>query len=190
MSKNAGERSSPSAEMALACLFAALCCAGAYISVPLPIGPVPLALSNFFAVLGGLLLGPVWGAVSALLYVAAGAVGFPVFSGGRGGLAHLIGPTGGYLAGYIVGAAVAGLFARKRSLRSAALGAIAGFAAVLVLGALGLYLLSGLPVAKALAVGVLPFLPGDAVKAALAAVVCGSLGPFADSLVRRRPRHG
>jgi biotin transport system substrate-specific component len=180
-------RSSLSANAALACLFAAFCCAGAYISIP--IGPVPLALANFFSILGGLLLGPLFGAVSAALYVALGALGFPVFSGGQGGMAHLAGPTGGYLVGYIVGAALSGLIAQKRSALSSALGAAIGLGSILVLGAVGLKLISGISWGKAMAAGILPFLPGDAVKAILAALIATRLGPFVDSLTARRDRN-
>jgi biotin transport system substrate-specific component len=189
MKKN--ERSVPSlsAYVALSCLFSALLCAGAYISIPIPLGPIPLALSNFFAVLSGLLLGPLWGALSSALYVAVGALGFPVFSGGRGGIAHIAGPSGGYLAGYLVGAALAGLFAGKRSLVSSILGSVLGFAAILVLGAAGLRLLSGLTWGKALAVGILPFVPGDLIKVALASFIALRLGPFVDSLQSDRVRH-
>jgi biotin transport system substrate-specific component len=167
---------------ALACLFSALACVGAYVSLPLPISPVPLTLSNFFAVLGGLVLGPAWGSLSVLLYLAIGALGFPVFTGGSGGLAHFAGPTGGYLAGYLAAAFLAGLIARKRGMLLSALGAAAGFATILALGAIGLKLQNDLVWGKAMAVGVLPFLIGDGIKAALAAVVAAKLGSFADSL--------
>jgi biotin transport system substrate-specific component len=151
---------------------------------------VPLALGNFFAVLGGLLLGPVWGAVSALFYILVGALGFPVFSGGRGGVAHLAGPTGGYLAGYVVGAFLAGLMSRRRKPLASAVGSIVGFIAVLALGALGLVLITAVPPAKAMLVGILPFLPGDAVKAVLAALISYRLGPFVDSLTAGPSSHG
>jgi len=105
MIDNTGQRPSFAAGLALSCLFTALICAGAYLSIP--IGPIPLTLGNFFVILGALLLGPGWGGLSAVLYVVIGSLGFPVFSGGRGGLAQLVGPTGGYLFGYIVGALVA-----------------------------------------------------------------------------------
>ena len=173
------------ASAALACLFSALCCAGAYISVSIPIGPVPLALTNLFAVLGGLLLGPIWGAVSAVAYLAIGALGFPVFSGGRGGFAHLIGPTAGYLFGYAFASFVAGFVARKRGWAVSALGSALGFAIILVLGAIGLKVITGIPWEKSLAAGVLPFLPGDILKAILATLICRRLGPFVDTLTGR-----
>ena len=182
MSNKRSDRSPPAAHAALACLFAALCCAGAFISIPIPVSPVPLALSNFFSVLGGLLLGPFWGAISSALYLLVGALGFPVFSGGRGGIAHLAGPTGGYLAGYVLGSALAGFLAAKRGAILSAVASVVGFAAILVLGAIGLKLIGGIAWPKALAIGILPFLPGDAVKAVLAIIISRRLGPFVDSL--------
>jgi biotin transport system substrate-specific component len=187
MSTKQRDRRAPSARTALSCLFAALCCAGAFISIPIPISPVPLALTNFLSVLGGLLLGPLWGSISVALYIVVGALGFPVFSGGRGGIAHLAGPTGGYLAGYIVGAFLAGFLAVRRRVFYSALGALVGFASILVIGAIGLKIIGGLSWSKALALGVLPFLPGDALKALLATIIAQRLGPFVDSLRERPP---
>lgn len=170
---------------ALACLFAALCCAGAYISIPIPIGPVPLALTNLFAVLSGLLLGPAFGVVSTTAYVAIGALGFPVFSGGSGGLAHLVGPTGGYLAGYIAASFLAGLTARSRTAIASAIGSVIGFITILALGCIGLKILNAISWQRALVAGVLPFLIGDAIKAVLAAFIAAKLGSFVDSLTSR-----
>jgi len=160
------------------------------LTIPLPVGPVPLVAQNFFAVLAGLLLGPLWGAASVLAFILIGALGFPVFSAGRGGIAHLAGPTGGYIAGYLVAAIVAGLFARRRGKVSSILGAVSGFIVILALGVLRLKLLRNVDWAKALAAGVLPFLIGDAIKAALASFVSISLGPFVDSLTRRKKSDG
>jgi len=93
-------------------LFAAIICAGSVIAIP--IGPVPITLQNAFAIMAGLLLGPLQGAGAVGLFLLAGALGLPVFSGGKGGLAIITGPTGGYLAGYFIGALVAG-FALERA---------------------------------------------------------------------------
>jgi biotin transport system substrate-specific component len=148
-----------------------------------------LVLTNFFAVLGGMLLGPIWGGVSTALYLLVGALGFPVFSGGRGGLAYFAGPTGGYLIGYFGGAVLSGFIAQMRGKLFSAFGAIIGFASILIIGAIGLKLLSGMLWTKALAVGILPFLTGDAIKAVIAAVIAIRLGPFVDSLTTRRVNH-
>ncbi len=167
---------------ALACLFAALCSAGAFIVLPIPGSPVPIVVQNLFVVLAGLLLGPWWGSAAVLLFLGLGAIGFPVFSGGRGGIAILAGPTGGYLFGYLAAALVAGFIGRGRTLWRAALGSALGFILILGLGSLRLKLLKNVDWPKALAAGLLPFLPGDAIKAILAALVGARLGPFVDSL--------
>ncbi len=173
--------------LALACLFAALCCAGAYMIIPLPLG-IPLVAQNFFAVLAGLLLGPLWGSLSVLSFIAIGALGFPVFSAGRGGIAHLAGPTGGYLAGYVAAALLAGLIARRRGTASSIAASVTGFLVILALGVARLKLLRNVGWAEALAAGVIPFLIGDAIKAALASAAAIGLGRFVDSLTGRGRR--
>lgn len=166
----------------LPALFAALIAAAAFIAIPVPGSPVPLVLQNLMAVLAGLILGPLGGGLSVLLFLLLGALGFPVFSGGHGGLVWLAGPTGGYLAGYLVAAVVAGLIARDRSLLSSALAAMVGFALILGLGVLRLKALKGSEWAVALAGGLIPFLPGDVIKAVVAALLGWRLGPFVDRL--------
>lgn len=173
------------ARFALTCLFAALCSAGAFISLPVPGSPVPIVVQNLFVVLAGLLLGPLDGAIAILIFLAIGAMGFPVFSGGRGGLAHFLGPTGGYLLGYLVAGLVSGFLGRKRRLLPIALASVVGFLSILGFGVLGLHLVKGAGWAKALAIGALPFLPGDALKCVLTIFVAMKLGPFTDSLLGR-----
>ena len=93
---------------------ASLIGAGAF--VYLPIGPVPVTFQDFFVVLAGLALGAKRGALAVLLYILAGALGLPIFSGGRAGLGHLLSPTAGYLAGFVFLAFFSGLgacFTRK-----------------------------------------------------------------------------
>ena len=94
-----------------ASLFAALIACGAYLAIPIPISPVPIVLQNLFVLLAGLLLGGRWGLASVGIYLLAGAVGLPVFTGGKGGVAHFFGPTGGYLVGFAASVFVAGLIA-------------------------------------------------------------------------------
>jgi biotin transport system substrate-specific component len=85
--------------MVYASLLAALTAATALISIP--VGDVPVVLYNFFILLMGLLLGRRWGTASIAVYLLAGSLGLPVFAGGKGGLAILLGPTGGYLIGFL-----------------------------------------------------------------------------------------
>jgi biotin transport system substrate-specific component len=162
----------------LASLMAALTAVGAYIYIP--VGPVPIVLSTLFVLLSGLLLGGRWGLASMGIYLLVGAMGIPVFAGGKGGLAHFAGPTGGYLFGYVLSAWVAG-FISRRGRGSAALDAIA-----VVLGSLSIYLI-GVPWLKVVAnlswsktwmVGMVPFLVGDAVKGAAALILARSARPM------------
>src|SRR3972149_8733623 len=97
--------------MVLASLWAALTAVGAYIHVP--IGPVPIVLSTLFVLLSGLLLGSRWGLTSMCLYLLVGAIGMPVFAGGKGGLAHFLGPTGGYLFGFLFASWITGFISER-----------------------------------------------------------------------------
>jgi biotin transport system substrate-specific component len=94
--------------------FAALTCIAAQIRMPIPGTPIPLTLQTFAVLLGGAVLGMSRGGASQGLYVAAGVMGAPVFAGAAGGWGHLIGPTGGYLIGFVLGAALVGWLVGKR----------------------------------------------------------------------------
>jgi len=161
--------------MVLASLFAALTAVGALIA--LPIGPVPIVLQNFFVMLMALLLGPRWGLAGMGAYLLAGALGLPVFAGGTSGLARFAGPTGGYLLGYLPCVALIGwIAARGRGHRLVdALALVCGTAALYSCGAVWLKLVTGMTWGKALAVGILPFLPGDIAKIIAAILVIKSL---------------
>lgn len=98
-------------------LMVALISAGAFISVPIPGSPVPIVLQNMFVVLTGVLLPAGWAALSVGVYLILGAVGLPVFAGATGGLAHLAGPTGGFLIGFPIAAAVVAVILRDRRVK-------------------------------------------------------------------------
>jgi len=163
--------------MVYASLFAALTAVGAFLAIP--IGPVPIVLQNMFVYLAGLLLGARWGLASVGVYLLAGACGLPVFAGGLGGLGRLIGPTGGYLIGYLPTVFLIGKIS-KRIYPQMVYDVLAMICGTLVLYACGvswLKIVSGMPSAKALAVGMYPFLIGDALKIAAAAVIARALRP-------------
>ncbi len=153
-------------------MFAALC---AHVSIPLVFTPVPLSLQPFAVLLLGLLLAPGMAAATFAAYLAEGAAGLPVFApaaGASAGLAHLLGPTGGYLMAYPAAAALISWLWRRtgRSFIAALLSASAGALAILACGALWLAVLPPHAGAQSLvAAAMLPFLPGDALKAAAAA---------------------
>ena len=160
-----------------ASLFAALTAVGAFLAIP--IGPVPIVLQNMFVYLAGLLLGARWGLASVGVYLLAGACGLPVFAGGLGGLGRLIGPTGGYLIGYLPAVFLIGKISERVQPRMVydVLAMICGTLVLYACGVSWLKIVSGMPPAKALAVGMYPFLIGDALKIAAAAVIARALRP-------------
>ncbi len=166
----------------LASLMAALTALGATLHVPL--GPVPMVLTNLFVLLSGLLLGSRWGLAAMLVYLLMGAIGLPVFHGGKGGLAHVFGPTGGYLLGFAAAAWVTGFVSERgrQGLAAQTAAVVLGSLAIYALGVPWLKMVTGMSWSKALLAGMLPFLFGDALKAATAVVLARSLNP----LVSRR----
>ena len=152
--------------------FALALAAASQVAIPLPGTPVPLTLQPMLVVLAGMMLGPVLGATSMLLYLAAGAAGLPVFSPiGAPGVLRLLGPTGGFLFAFPVAAFVAGVVARKApSLLGRWLAACAGIAVLFVGGLTQLTILTG-SLSTAIALGISPFAAFDVVKAFVAALV-------------------
>ena len=166
-------------------LFAAIICAGCFIAIPIGPGGIPIVMQNMFAVLAALILGGFGGFFSALLFVAAGTLGLPVFSGTSGGIAHLLGPTGGFLAGYILAALAAGCIARKPRIDEKAFGtkniiklslaAFAGFALIYVPGILRFMQLTHRSFSASIAACLIPFIPGDLVKLVLTVPLAAKL---------------
>ena len=162
----------------LASLMAALTAVGAYIHVP--IGPVPIVLSTLFVILSGLLLGGRWGPASMALYLLVGAIGMPVFAGGKGGFAHFFGPTGGYLLGYVFAAWITGFISeRSRSLLILDIFAVAiGSISIYAFGVPWLKIVTQMSWPKTFMVGVIPFLIGDAIKASVVVILARSVRPI------------
>ncbi|NJE85800.1 biotin transporter BioY [Thermococcus sp. CX2] len=156
-------------EVAFAGLFAALTAVGAQISIP--IGPVPVTLQVLFVLMSGLILGARLGLLSQLVYVVMGAVGLPVFANFHGGFAVIYGPTGGYIVAFPIAAYLAGLFTERLGRRGMLIGSILGVGVIYLLGWLRLGLFMGGDFEKAFLLGVVPFLPVDAVKAVVAIVI-------------------
>lgn len=152
--------------------FALALAAASQIAIPLPGTPVPFTLQPMIVVLAGLMLGPTLGAASMMLYLAAGALGMPVFTpGGAPGVARLLGPTGGYLIAYPFAAYVTGVVARRAPALARRFGAaLAGMALIFLGGVAQLTALTGSAV-QAVAVGITPFALFDVVKAFLAALI-------------------
>ena len=144
----------------------------AWIAVPLPFSPVPVTAQTFAVLLVGSALGARRGAASALAYLAEGCSGLPVFAGGAAGPHVMVGPTGGYLAGFVLGAWLCGALAERgwdrRPIPTIASMAL-GNALILAIGLIWLSRFVGW--SRVLALGLFPFLPGDLVKIALAVVL-------------------
>ncbi len=166
--------------MIYAALFAALTAIGAFIRIPLPLSPVPITLQVFFVLLAGLVLGARWGGTSMVVYVMLGVIGLPVFSGGSSGLGILLGPTGGYIIGFVAGAFVTGLIYNKvNDSKTATICAmIGGLAVIYLLGVMQLSFVANMTLQQAVAVGILPFLIGDAIKIVAALIVADRIRPL------------
>ena len=152
--------------------FAVALAAASQVSIPLPNTPVPITLQPLVVVLAGLWLGPMAGAASMIVFLAAGALGLPVFTPiGVPGIGRLVGPTGGYLLAYPVAAFIAGSLAGPGAafLRRFA-AASAGMLAIYVGGFAQLVVLTG-SLERAAVLGVLPFVALDVIKALVAAAM-------------------
>jgi len=168
-------------KIAFTALFAALTAAGAFIAIP--VGPVPIVLQNLLALLSGLVLGPLMGSAAVGLYLLAGLLGFPVFSGGGGGIARFAGPTGGYLVGYFLAALTAGLIAGRPKANASVkvfqirviIAVVAGFLVIYVPGLIGLKTRLNLDWIKTFVTGFIPFTPGDAIKGIAAVLIAPRL---------------
>jgi len=154
----------------------------AQLAVPLPLTPVPITGQTFAVLLAGALLGPARGLAAVALYLLEGVGGLPVFAGGGFGAGHLLGPTGGYLVGFLPAAWLTGFLAQRgwdRRFVTTVAAMSLGTAALFVPGVL--YLAAFVGFSRAVYAGLLPFLPGAVVKILLAACLL----PSAWRLLRR-----
>ncbi len=168
-------------------LFTALISIGAYLAIP--IGPVPIVLQNFFVLLTGVLLGKYRGLSVVMTYLILGALGLPVFHSGTGGLGIIMGPTGGYLIGYVPAVFFTGLISglKKGSSLFVFLGSLCGAVIVYLFGVPWLKFVLHMPWDKALAAGFFPFIIGDAVKVAAIVPIARWLGPVVDEALKTDP---
>jgi biotin transport system substrate-specific component len=150
----------------------------AHISFPLPFTPVPLTLQNFAVLLVGMFLGPVAGFSAMVLYLVEGALGLPVFTPyAAGGVAHLLGPNGGYLFSYPLAAAAAGWVVRAMQpvttrFRSALVAATVATLPIFLLGAGWFAYYAHHNASATWAMAIAPFLPGEIIK------ITGAAGIF------------
>ena len=158
-------------QMAVTALMAAALCVLGPLSVP--IGAIPISLSNFVICLTAWLLGPKFGTLSVAVYLLIGLVGVPVFSGYGAGIAKLAGPTGGYLVGYLLLAFIGGLFIEKSKGQPviSGIGLVLGDAACYVLGTAWFVFQMQCDLGYALSVCVYPFIALDLAKIVVSCIV-------------------
>ncbi len=152
--------------MVLIGLMAAVMCIMGPLSIAIPISPVPLSLTNLAIYITIYVLGTKLGTCSFLIYLLLGLVGLPVFSAFTGGPAKLLGPTGGYIIGFIPMALICGFFIDRFMNRRLLhfLGMVLGTAVCYLFGTVWLSFQAGLGLYAALWAGVIPFIPGDLFK--------------------------
>ena len=174
----------------LIALFSGFVALTAQIEIRLPFTPVPITGQTLGVLLTGAALGSRRGALALVLYLIEGAIGLPVFAGGAAGFARILGPTGGYLLALPLAAGIVGSLAERgwdRRLPLAALAMIIGNLVIYLLGVSWLGLYKGiLGNVSMLWAGVYPFLPGDLLKIAIAAVVLPGAWKLLQGIDRRR----
>lgn len=149
------------------------------VAIPLPISPVPFTLQSLGVYMAAGLLGPRWGTAAVAVYLLVGVAGLPVFAGGEAGVGVLLGPKGGYLMAFLPAAFLVGLASRQlrdsrgspKSVGLLVAGLMGAAVVIYALGAGWLAMVTGLGATQVIVVGVVPFVPGDAVKLVAAAIL-------------------
>jgi len=142
--------------------------------IVIPLGPIPITGQTFAVLLTGALLGSRLGAMAMIAYLIEGASGLPFFAGGAAGVAHLMGPTAGYLIAFPAAAFITGAFAEQgwdRKYLTAVAAMAAGSVVIILCGCLWFSFLTRTSPLVAFQFTVLKFIPGDIIKIALAAAV-------------------
>ena len=159
-------------------LFLSLIIAGSWVSIPFI--PVPLTLQTLFVLLAGCVMKRD-ALIPAGLYVLLGALTLPVFHNGTAGIGVLLGPTGGYIVGFIFAALVCGIAYEGGGTKRRVAGLISADLLILLCGAFWLSVSTGMDTWKALVIGVLPFIPGDLLKAGAAYTIASYVSGAARS---------
>lgn len=157
--------------MVFMAIFAAIICIAAPVSVQ--IGPIPITLATFAIYLAGAMLGGRRGMIAVIVYIMLGSVGLPVFSNFNGGFTALLGPTGGYIIGYIPLVLLTGIFSDMNSKKhwTMIIGMLLGTVALYTFGTAWFMIMTSSSLGRALALCALPFVPGDALKIACVSAI-------------------
>jgi biotin transport system substrate-specific component len=150
---------------------------GAFVRIPLPFTPVPITLQTFFVLLSGALLGGNLGVAAQLSYAFLGLSGLPIFTGAASGMAYLLGPTGGYIFGFVLSALFVGRSIKycRNNLLSVFCILFLGDLIILSCGVIWLKLILGHQLTRLLYIGFIPFIPGDLIKVGVASILYSKL---------------
>jgi len=159
-------------KMAIIALMTAVLCILAPISIPVFISPVPISLGVLAVYLTAYVLSPLDATISVIIFILLGTFGLPVFSGYSGGLSKLVGPTGGYIIGFLFTVYISSLFIHmKKGIIFDVIGMISGLALCYILGTIWFSYQQGKGFIASLLLCVVPFLIGDAVKIIVAVIL-------------------
>ncbi len=183
--KNNISRQFTTRRLVLIAMVTAITCIIAPFSIPIPVSPVPISLTNLILLISIYILGFKDATISFLIYLLLGAFGLPVFSGFTGGMAKIAGPTGGYLIGFIFMTIIAGIFVERFANRRILIvtGMVLATLVAYFFGTVWLAFQMELPFTAALSIGVIPYLPGDTAKIILAVLT----GPLLRSRLQNLP---
>jgi biotin transport system substrate-specific component len=166
-------------------LFTVMTVLSGFVRIYMPFSPVPVTLQTFFVLLAGVSLSGYKGGISQILYLVLGILGAPVFSTQGSAYLYILGPGGGYMAGFVLAALFIGLMPAwsKKSFPGLFLLMLAADAIILLSGAAWLGVLTGYGPARIFQIGVLPFVPGDILKACAAAAAYKAIKPRLDRIL-------
>lgn len=153
---------------------AALTAVCSQIALPLPLG-VPMTLQTFSIALAGYLLGKRDGTLSTIVFILLGAAGAPVFAGFKGGISVLIGPTGGFLAGFILMALLCGIASDIKNKAAVILISLAGLACAHIFGLIWLIHVSGTSLKNAFLLASAPFIIKDIISMIIAYIIASRI---------------
>jgi biotin transport system substrate-specific component len=153
--------------------FVVLTSLGAFVRIPLPFTPVPITLQTFFVLLSGAFLGNNLGALSQISYIFLGVLGLPIFTGAGSGLSYLVGPTAGYILGFVLSNLFINRFKKACKQKIFLVFTLFCGADLIILfsGIIWLKFIFGYSLAKLFLIGFIPFIPGDFLKATLASLI-------------------
>ncbi|MCC5910954.1 MAG: biotin transporter BioY [Clostridiaceae bacterium] len=166
-------------------LFAALIGIGAYISIPLPFTPVPITAQTLVVMLAGGILTTKQGLLSGVVYILLGIIGVPVFAGGSAGIGIIAGPTGGFLLSWPLAMVVISILRGKNNhwIPLGIANLIGGIGVIYILGIPWFISVTAMDLQQSIALAVLPYIPGDLIKVAIATPLALKLNQRISKLV-------